>query len=99
MATGSGENQRRVDAHDLALKSAVSDSLKRAAKDWGNQFGLSLYDNGSTKSVVGKSLAYDEPGALPLPADPAVIREQVAEVRDRMTGDRDTPELSQTPTA
>jgi recombination DNA repair RAD52 pathway protein len=58
-ATGSAIHQpSRADAHDLALKSAVSDALKRAAKDLGNQFGLSLYDKGSLRSVVGSSLAH-----------------------------------------
>jgi DNA recombination protein Rad52 len=58
-ATGEASNQpKRGEAHDLALKTAVSEALKRAAKDLGNQFGLSLYDNGSTASVVGMSLAY-----------------------------------------
>lgn len=59
VATGSAINQpQRGEAHDLALKTAVSDALKRAAKDLGNQFGLSLYNNGSTDSVVGFSLAH-----------------------------------------
>jgi recombination DNA repair RAD52 pathway protein len=58
-ATGSAIHQpSRADAHDLALKSAVSDALKRSAKDLGNQFGLSLYDKGNTRSVVGSSLAH-----------------------------------------
>lgn len=58
-ATGTATNQpSRGDAHDLALKTAVSDALKRAAKDLGNQFGLSLYDGGSTQSVLGESLAH-----------------------------------------
>lgn len=59
VATGTAINQpSRGDAHDLALKTAVSDALKRAAKDLGNQFGLSLYNGGSTESVVGMSLAH-----------------------------------------
>lgn len=90
VATGQAQNQpSRGDAHDLAIKSAVSDALKRAAKDLGNQFGNSLYDKGSVKSVVGKSLAYDEPGTLPPAQDPEKVREHAAAVRDRMTGDRD----------
>lgn len=60
VATGSAKNQpSRADAHDLALKAAVSGAEKRAAKALGNQFGLSLYNNGSVKSVVGSSLAYE----------------------------------------
>lgn len=39
---------------DFALKTAESDALKRAAINLGTQFGLSLYDNGSTEDVVGR---------------------------------------------
>ncbi len=35
----------------------MSDALKRAAKDLGNQFGLSLYDKGALE-VVSSSLAH-----------------------------------------
>ena len=31
-------------AHESAVKEAVTDALKRALRHWGNQFGLSLYD-------------------------------------------------------
>ncbi len=31
-------------AHDVALKGAESDALKRALRNWGDRFGLSLYD-------------------------------------------------------
>ena len=58
----------RGDAHHLALTSAVSTALKRAAKSLGNQFGLSLYDSGSLASVVGSSLAYP-PKTQPTTAD------------------------------
>jgi recombination DNA repair RAD52 pathway protein len=58
VATGSAQNQSRIDAHDLAIKSATSDSLKRAAIKLGNQFGISLYDDGKTDSVLGSSLAH-----------------------------------------
>ena len=67
-ATGSALNQpSRADAHDLALKTAVTDALKRAAKDAGDQFGLSLYRKGSTDALVKVVIPYDEPGQrLPL---------------------------------
>jgi len=88
VATGQAQHQpSRGDAHDLAIKSAVSDALKRCAKDLGNQFGLSLYDSGSMKSVVGKSLAYSEADTLPPKADPDEVGKQVAAVRDRMIGE------------
>jgi recombination DNA repair RAD52 pathway protein len=42
--------------HDNALKTAESDALKRCAINLGNQFGLSLYDQGSTRDVVKGTL-------------------------------------------
>lgn len=55
-AVGSSTLPQRGEAHDMAIKTAESDALKRAAINLGTQFGLSLYDNGSTKDVVGKTL-------------------------------------------
>lgn len=42
---------------DFAIKTAESDGLKRAAIYLGTQFGLSLYDNGSTDDVIKAVLA------------------------------------------
>lgn len=55
------------DLHDNALKSAVSDALKRCAINLGSQFGLGLYDHGSRAEVVRK-LVVD-----PRPPKPQVI--------------------------
>lgn len=49
-------NPRRGEATDQALKSAVSDAMKRACANLGDQFGLSLYNNGSLRPVVRQSL-------------------------------------------
>lgn len=38
--------------HDNAVKTAASDALKRCAINFGTQFGLGLYNNGSTAEVV-----------------------------------------------
>lgn len=48
---------KRGDAHDMAIKTAESQALKRAAVNLGTQFGLSLYRDGSTVDVVGRTLA------------------------------------------
>lgn len=45
---------------DFALKTAESDALKRAATYLGTQFGLSLYNNGTTTDVVRVNLAPDQ---------------------------------------
>ncbi len=46
-----------VTAHELAAKEAESDALKRALKNYGDQFGLALYDKDAAKSghVTGAS--------------------------------------------
>ncbi|MGA5506863.1 Rad52/Rad22 family DNA repair protein [Streptomyces umbrinus] len=58
-AAGDAVNQPSVgDAHDLAMKTALSQALKRCAVNLGDQFGLSLYNDGSQNAVVMRSLAY-----------------------------------------
>ncbi len=55
-AVGSAHLPQRGEAHDMAIKTAESDALKRCAINLGTQFGLSLYDNGATRDVVGRTL-------------------------------------------
>lgn len=50
------------EAADFAVKTAETDALKRAAIYLGTQFGLSLYNDGSTRDVVSVVLA-DHQGA------------------------------------
>lgn len=58
-AVGSAFLPKRGEAHDMALKTAESDALKRAAINLGTQFGLSLYNNGSLQDVVIQTLDID----------------------------------------
>jgi recombination DNA repair RAD52 pathway protein len=53
------------EAHDFAYKNAISYALKRCAKDLGDQFGLSLYNQGSTDSTLSVTLGH--PDAPPNP--------------------------------
>ncbi len=56
-ATGTSQNQQSPgDAHDMAMKAAVSYALKRCAKDLGDQFGLSLYNKGQKTALVVKTI-------------------------------------------
>ena len=55
-AVGSATLPSRGEAHDMAVKTAESDAFKRAAINLGDQFGLSLYNNGSTAPVVKQTL-------------------------------------------
>ena len=56
-AVGSSTLPSRGEAHDMAVKTAESDALKRAAINLGTQFGLSLYNNGDLNDVVKKTLS------------------------------------------
>lgn len=57
-ATGDGTmpEGKRADAHDFAIKTAESQALKRCAMNLGDQFGLSLYHDGSTAAEVKVTL-------------------------------------------
>ena len=58
-AAGDAVNQPSVgDAHDMAMKTAFSQALKRCAVNLGDQFGLSLYNDGSREAVVNYSAAH-----------------------------------------
>ena len=60
-ATGSANHlPLKGDAHDFAMKNADSYALKRAAKSWGDQFGLSLYNKGMTAALVGRVVGFDK---------------------------------------
>jgi recombination DNA repair RAD52 pathway protein len=50
---------KRGDCHDMAIKTAESQALKRCAVNLGDQFGLSLYANGTRNAVVRGSVAYE----------------------------------------
>jgi hypothetical protein len=83
-AMGDSQNQPQLGAaHDQAMKTALSQGLKRCAVNLGDQFGLSLYNNGSAKPVVLKSVAHPSPaadGAPPVPEqDEPVQPEQAPE--------------------
>lgn len=56
-----------TESMDMAIKSAESDALKRAAIFLGTQFGLSLYQNGATHDVVQRVFA---PGMVWPPPPP-----------------------------
>lgn len=61
-AAGESVNQPSIgDAHDMALKTAYSQALKRCAIDLGDQFGLSLYNKArrqDNKAVVQQTLGH-----------------------------------------
>lgn len=70
-AIGGNTQPQRHEASDMALKSAVSDALKRCAINLGDQFGLGLYDKGHNTAIVRATLMNadpsDPPDTLPEP--------------------------------
>jgi hypothetical protein len=90
-AAGDSVNQPSLgDAHDMAMKTALSQALKRCATNLGDQFGLSLYNDGSPEAVVNWSAAHppkpttdEAPAPLPsLDADPPVKPEPQAQQQE-----------------
>lgn len=65
-AAGDSQNQPGLgDAHENALKTALSQALKRCAVNMGDQFGLSLYNGGRPNPVVNRSLVVPDGSADP----------------------------------
>jgi recombination DNA repair RAD52 pathway protein len=91
-AVGSAHLPDRGEALDNALKTAVSDALKRCAVNLGTQFGISLYNNGQLADVIKATLvtpgepelqeadvAVDELGEVPPDEDDGQVSVQVDE--------------------
>lgn len=58
-AAGDSTNPVQFEAHDQAIKTAESQAFKRCAMNLGDQFGLSLYNDGSTEAVVGETVVQE----------------------------------------
>jgi hypothetical protein len=76
-------DSKRDEAHDMAIKTATSQALKRCATNLGDQFGLSLYNKGRHGAVVGNTLPYrdavphaEPPSEVPHADDPKVEPEE-----------------------
>lgn len=75
-ATDTAENQKRGEAHGLALRSSESIAMKRAATNLGDQFGLSLYNKGQLKALVAGTLV--KPGGF-APAERPDMQDAIPE--------------------
>lgn len=88
-STATAQNQTRGDAHDLAYKSAISLSIKRAAIALGDQFGLSLYNKGQMAALVLATLVNaDHDGAdvqAEVPQQVALGNDEVDHLDDAVT--------------
>lgn len=95
-ATGDSTNQQsQSDAHDMALKTALSQAFKRAAVNLGDQYGLSLYAKGSLSAIVARTLveAGTTDGGDPIgeAVDPTLPVD--AHITDQLPAEDATPEV------
>lgn len=95
-ATDTAENQKHGSAHDLALKSAESTAKKRAATNLGDQFGLSLYNKGQLKALVGGTLVLPD-GDVSDDDIQKDVPKQVSLGHDEIDRDMDAPADEQPP--
>lgn len=99
-ATGDAVNQPSLgDAHDMAMKTALSQGLKRCAVNLGDQFGLSLYNGGRPDPVVHRSLIAPEGGpasSADLPVDDAPVMPEPGPATEQTEpAPADSPDLVQ----
>lgn len=83
-AAGAAKNhpwKARFDAHDMAMKTAASQAFKRCCMNLGDQFGLSLYDDGSTAPVVREVVGVDAH------ADNERVQQYLTAIRDATTAE------------
>lgn len=99
-ASSQAGSQGVGDVMDFAVKTATSDALKRCAIFLGTQFGLSLYDNGSTSEVIKTIVAPGQEywlGERNLPA-PQQVKDQAVDNNVRNTpseAEQDHPQFFQ----
>lgn len=70
-AVGFATNLTRGEAHDMAIKTAFSDALKRCAINLGDAFGLSLYNGGSLRAFVERSAMRTRAQIMGAPESPS----------------------------
>lgn len=78
-AVGSSSLPQRGEAHDMAMKTASSDAMKRCAINLGDQFGLSLYQQGQTAPLVKATLVLPDAPESPVKAPVAAEQPQHAQ--------------------
>ncbi len=68
---GTGIAKMLADAHEGGAKEAVTDSLKRSMRSFGNQFGNSLYDKSRNHQAQAQSTP-QIPNSQPAPSQPQI---------------------------
>ncbi|NIL41583.1 hypothetical protein HCB17_10655 [Salinispora arenicola] len=104
VACGDATNQPSVgDCHDNAIKTAVSQGLKRCAVNLGDQFGLGLYNGGGVDAVVVRTvvdplLAEPADTATPMAVEDAPVRPEPGSAQEHYEPASAPPEAEPRPT-
>jgi hypothetical protein len=88
---------KRAEAHDFAIKTAVSQAMKRCAVNLGDQFGLSLYAN-TPSAVVKDTVPFSErrPEGTAVQDGPSLTDDEpVSDVEHDPTTEPPTPEQTE----
>ena len=95
---GKGERVNLGDKHESAVKEAESDARKRALMQFGNQFGLSLYDAKKTWKTAKRDRSAEQVQNLAVVAKDAILKattkaklDQCAEYLDKRYDEQQIP--------
>ena len=80
---GKGERVNLGDKHESAVKEAESDARKRALMQFGNQFGLSLYDAKKTWKTAKRDRSAEQVQNLAVVAKDAILKSTTKEKLDK----------------
>lgn len=84
------EDETSLTAHELAMKEAETDAMKRALKNFGDQFGLALYDEDRRKLLEGSANQEEIDAAVvelvERGADKAKILEAIEQQKEKWSG-------------
>ena len=80
---GKGERVNLGDKHESAVKEAESDARKRALMQFGNQFGLSLYDAKKTWKTAKRDRSAEQVQNLAVVAKDAILKATTKEKLDK----------------
>ena len=95
---GKGKSVNLGDKHESAVKEAESDARKRALMQFGNQFGLSLYDAKKTWKTAKRDRSAEQVQNLAVVAKDAILKattkaklDQCAEYLDKRYDENQIP--------
>lgn len=94
---GNGSDSNPVDCHELAMKEAVTDALKRALKGFGAAFGLDLYDKDYLALLEKGKAGYNEKNGSTYAPEPSVLPPDASDLMVKQEWERIGKDAGMTP--